>query len=207
MIEVYFLTQASSHAPAHRGVWKPLSVSRVWNVHRTCLLAVPLLFFLHRHDDVTPSWFRALESHVLHVPNGNGIKKWSSPSSLSSPSVLVWFVAAPRKQYSCLHLYSATTHRLCCARWVLAMEDDMFVKNLVCNRPAMWRVVKSEPMSRPSDNVPCPSSFMFPTISPNHPHWLTSGPRRRQKLPWPQNILPTNTRVWIVSSCQFCAST
>ena len=60
-----------------------------WNVHRTCLLAVPLLFFLHRHDDVTPSWFRALESHVLRVPNGNGMKKWSSPSSLSSPSVLV----------------------------------------------------------------------------------------------------------------------
>ena len=49
----------------------------------------PLLFFLHRHDDVTPSWFRALESHVFRVPNGNGMKKWSSPSSLSSPSVLV----------------------------------------------------------------------------------------------------------------------
>ena len=101
-------------------------------------------------------------------------------------------------------------HRSCCARWILAisaMEDNMLVKNLVCNHPAMWRAVKGEPMSRPSDNVPCPSSFMFPTISPNHPHWLTPCSRRRQKLPWPQNILPTNTRVWIVSSCQFCAST
>ena len=38
---------------------------------RVCLLS----FFLHRHDDVTPSWFRALESHVLRVPNGNGMKK------------------------------------------------------------------------------------------------------------------------------------
>ena len=66
-------------------------------------------FFLPRHDDVTPSWFRALESHVLRVPNGNGMKKWSSPSSLSSPSVLVWFLAASRKQHSCLHLYCATT--------------------------------------------------------------------------------------------------
>ena len=73
------------------------------------LLAVPLLFFLHRHDDVTPSWIRALESHVLRVPNGNGMKKWSSPSSLSSPSVLVCFLAASRKQHSCLHLYCATT--------------------------------------------------------------------------------------------------
>ena len=78
-------------------------------MHRTCLLAVPLLFFLHRHDDVTPSWFRTLESHVLRVPNGSGMKKWSSPSSLSSPSVLVWCVAAPRKQHSCLHFYCATT--------------------------------------------------------------------------------------------------
>ena len=79
------------------------------NVHRTCLLAVPLLFFLHCHDDVTPSWFRALASHVLRVSLGNGMKKLSSPSSLSSPSVLVWFGAAPRKQHSCLHLYCATT--------------------------------------------------------------------------------------------------
>ena len=71
------------------GVWKPLSVSRVWNVHRTCLLAVPLLFFLHRHDDVTPSWFRALEPYVLRVPDGNEIKLWSSPSSLFTPSLLV----------------------------------------------------------------------------------------------------------------------
>ena len=80
-----------------------------WNVRRTCLLAVSFLFFLHRHDDVTPSWFRAHESHVLRVPNGNDMKKWSSPSSLSSPSVLVWFWAASRKQHSCLHLYCATT--------------------------------------------------------------------------------------------------
>ena len=28
-----------------------------------------------------------------------------------------------------------------------------------------------------------------------------------RKLPWPQNLLPKSTRVWIVSSCQFCAST
>ena len=61
-------------------LWKPLSVSRVWNVHGTCLLAVPLLFFLHRHDDVTPSWFRAFESYVLRVLDGNEIKLWSSPS-------------------------------------------------------------------------------------------------------------------------------
>ena len=53
----------------------PLVFQEFWNVRRTCLLAVSFLFFLHRHDDVTPSWFRALESHVLRVPNGNGIKK------------------------------------------------------------------------------------------------------------------------------------
>ena len=87
----------------------PSVFQEFWNVHRTCLLAVPLLFFLHRHDDVTQSWFRALEYHVLRVPNGNGMKKWYSPSSLSSPSVLVWFLAASRKQHSCLHLYCATT--------------------------------------------------------------------------------------------------
>ena len=75
-----FLGHASSHVPAHQGVWKPLSVSRVWNVHGTCLPAVPLLFFLHRHDDVTPSRFRALESYVLRVLDGNEIKLWSSPS-------------------------------------------------------------------------------------------------------------------------------
>ena len=70
-------------------VWKPLSVSRVWNVRGTCLLAVLLLFFLHRHNDVTPSWFRALESYVLRVPAGNDeIKLWSSPSSLFTPSLL-----------------------------------------------------------------------------------------------------------------------
>ena len=76
-------------------------------MRRTCLLAVSL--FLQHHDDVTPSWFRALESHVLRVPDGHGMKKWSSPSSLSSPSVLVWFLAGSRKQHSCLHLYCATT--------------------------------------------------------------------------------------------------
>ena len=50
---------------------------------RVCLLSWSLcwsLFFLHRHDDVTPSWFRALESYVLRVPDGNEIKLWSSPS-------------------------------------------------------------------------------------------------------------------------------
>ena len=66
--------------PSVPQVWKPLSVSRVWNVHGTCLSAVPLLFFLHRHDDVTPSRFRALESYVLRVLDGNEIKLWSSPS-------------------------------------------------------------------------------------------------------------------------------
>ena len=49
-------------------------------MHGTCLPAVPLLFFLHRHDDVSPSWFRALESYVFRVLDGNEIKLWSSPS-------------------------------------------------------------------------------------------------------------------------------
>ena len=49
-------------------------------MHGTCLSAVPLLFFPHRHDDVTPSRFRALESYVLRVLDGNEIKLWSSPS-------------------------------------------------------------------------------------------------------------------------------
>ena len=89
----------------------PSVFQEFWNVRRTCLLAVSFLFFLHRHDDVTPSWFRALESHVLRVPDGNGMKKLSSPSSLSSPSVLVWFLAASRKQHSCLYLCCATTLR------------------------------------------------------------------------------------------------
>ena len=45
----------------------------------TSLIAVSelcrsFLFFLHHHDDVTPSWFRALESHMLRVPDGNEIK-------------------------------------------------------------------------------------------------------------------------------------
>ena len=53
----------------------PLVFQEFWNVRRTCLLAVSFLFFLHRHGDVTPSWFRALESHVLRVPDGNGFKK------------------------------------------------------------------------------------------------------------------------------------
>ena len=60
-----------------------------WNVRRTCLLAVSFLFFLHRHDDVTPSWFRALESHVLRVPNGNGMK--SGLHHLLYPHHLCWF--------------------------------------------------------------------------------------------------------------------
>ena len=37
-----------------------------------CAERVCLLFLFLRHDDVTPSWFRALESHVLRVLNGNG---------------------------------------------------------------------------------------------------------------------------------------
>ena len=28
-----------------------------------------------------------------------------------------------------------------------------------------------------------------------------------KKIQWPQNLLPTSTRVWIASRCQFCAST
>ena len=47
-------------------------------MHGTCLSAVPLLFFLHHHDDVSPSWFRALESYVLRVFDGNEKKLWSS---------------------------------------------------------------------------------------------------------------------------------
>ena len=42
---------------------------------------------------------------MLRVPNGNGMKKWSSPSSLSTPSVLVWFLAASRKQHSLVCIY------------------------------------------------------------------------------------------------------
>ena len=58
------------------------------STERVCLLSL-CCFFLHRHDDVTPSWFRAFESHVLRVPAGNGeIKLWSSPSSLFTPSLL-----------------------------------------------------------------------------------------------------------------------
>ena len=92
---------------------KTLSVSRVLECAQNVFACCPFVVFLHRHDDVTPSWFRALESHVLRVPNGNGMKKWSSPSSLSSPSVLVWFLAASRKQHSCLHLCCATTSFSC----------------------------------------------------------------------------------------------
>ena len=71
-------------------MWKPLSVSRVCDAHGTCLIAVSDFFalescwsflsFLHRHDDVTPSLFRALESYVLRVLDGNEIKLGSSPS-------------------------------------------------------------------------------------------------------------------------------
>ena len=70
---------------------------------RVCLLSWSfcrsLLFFLHRHDDVTPSWFRVLKSYVLRVLDGNKIKLWCSPSlsvftvfvvsSLFTPSLLV----------------------------------------------------------------------------------------------------------------------
>ena len=84
-------TQAKTPVPAHRGVWKPLNVSRVCNVREACLIAVSefcvgelleFLFFLHRHDVVTPSWFKALESYVLRVPDGNDKKLWSSPYHL-----------------------------------------------------------------------------------------------------------------------------
>ena len=89
-------------------MWKPLSVSRVCNVRRTCLLAVSFFLFIVMMMSLHLG-SGALESHVLRVPNGNGMKKWSSPSSPSSPPVLVWFLAASRKQHSCLHLYCATT--------------------------------------------------------------------------------------------------
>ena len=35
---------------------------------------------VHRHDDGTPYWFRALVSYELRFPDGNEIKLWSSPS-------------------------------------------------------------------------------------------------------------------------------
>ena len=41
--------------------FKSLECAR--NVFACC----PFVVFLHRHDDVTPSWFRALESYVLRV--------------------------------------------------------------------------------------------------------------------------------------------
>ena len=55
-----------------------------------CAERVCLLFLFHRHDDVTPSWFRALESHVLRVPNGNGMK--SVLHHLLYLHHLCWFV-------------------------------------------------------------------------------------------------------------------
>ena len=85
-------------------VWNPSVLQEfVMCTERVCLLSWSfcwrLLFFLHRHDDVTPSWFRALESYVLRVPVGNEIKLSSSPSllvftifvvsSLFTPSLLV----------------------------------------------------------------------------------------------------------------------
>ena len=51
------------------------------------------------------------------------------------------------------------------------------------HHPPMWRVSCSARGTNdrdPSDDVPCPSSFMFPTISPIYPHWLTL-------LPWPSH--------------------
>ena len=88
-------------------------------MHGTCLLAVPLLFFLHRHDDVSPSWFRALESYVLRVLDGNEIKLWSSPSlSVFTVFVDLFFIhtisvglisGCSIEQYFLLHIYRATT--------------------------------------------------------------------------------------------------
>ena len=83
---------------------EPLTVSRIWNVHRTCVLAVPVLFFLHRREAVTPSWFKAVQSHVLRVPNGNGKKKWSSPSSGSTPSH-VGLICGCKTEEAFLHAY------------------------------------------------------------------------------------------------------
>ena len=81
MIRVYPFWDKLHHMFQHIGACGNPSVFQEFgNVHGTCLFAVPLLFFLHRHDDVTPSWFRALESYVLRVLDGNEIKLWSSPS-------------------------------------------------------------------------------------------------------------------------------
>ena len=121
-----FFGHASSHVPAHRGVWKPLSVSRVWNVHGTCLPAAPLLFFFHRHDDVTPSRFRALESYVLRVLDGNEIKLWSSPSlSVFTVFVDLFFI----------HTISVGLSSLS------APLSSIFVAYLSCNDRSMSRLL------------------------------------------------------------------
>ena len=85
---------------------------------RVCLLSL-LLFFLHRHDDVTPSWFRALESYVLRVLDGKEIKLWSSPSlSVFTVFVGLFFIrtipvglisGCSIEQYFLLHICRATT--------------------------------------------------------------------------------------------------
>ena len=97
------------------------------------------------------------------------------------------------------------------SRWILAIsavKDHMLVETLACNHPAIWRAPWRKLVSRSSDDVPCPGSFMFPTTSLNRPRWLlTTCSISLQKSPWPRNILPTSTRVRIVSSCQFCAHT
>ena len=87
------LVQCGDLSDAELCFWcGPLSVSRVLqcarNVSDCCRGVVffcvgellEFLSLLHRHDDVTPSWFRALESYELRVPHGNEIKLWSSPS-------------------------------------------------------------------------------------------------------------------------------
>ena len=51
----------------HVGACGNPSVFQEFRNAQNVLLAVPLLFFLHRHDNVTPSWFRVLESHVLRA--------------------------------------------------------------------------------------------------------------------------------------------
>ena len=122
------MAQASSHVTAHRGVWKPLSVSRVWNVHGTCLLAVRLLFFLHRHDDVTPSWFSALESYVLRVPAGNEIKLWSSPPSPPTPSLWsdLWLLHWAALLFAFYCATTASRHVTSCPAhdWFLPLLDS-----------------------------------------------------------------------------------
>ena len=127
MIRVYPFWDKLHHMFQHiGGVWKPLSVSRVWNVHGTCLPAVSL-FFLHRHDVVTPSWFRALESYVLRVLDGKEIKLWSSPSlSVFTVFVDLFFIrtisvglisGCSIEQYFCCIFIVKRQPSLCAASW------------------------------------------------------------------------------------------